>query len=389
MRAVYITYMGLTEPLLYSQALSYIKGLSGKGISFYIVSFEKEEFLKKDNVKKIKKDLAGYGIKWFFLKYHKKIQFLSKPYDVIRGAFLVTYLTLKENINVIHARGAFSALIGIVPRLFLKRKMIFDMRGLMAEEYVDAGLWSRQSFIYRIMNKLEKYLIKKSDHVIVLTDKIKDIFLRAYKIKNMTIIPTCVNLEKFDLSSAKKQTDQFTLIYTGAIGTWYMLDEMIDFYKVLSESMTNARFIILSQSDKNIIERHVPKELRGSVVIKSADPEGVGNYLNTADMGIFFIKPCFSKIASCPTKFAEYLACGLPVIINSKIGDTDDIVRDNRAGIVIESFNIKEYAKAMADIKKLLEEGDILKRRCRDTAKRYFSLEEGVSKYCKIYDMLK
>jgi len=390
MKAIYITYMGLTEPLLYSQALNYIKGLSRKGISFYIISFEKEEFLKKDKVENIKRDLSSAGIKWIFLKYHKRVQFLSKPYDVIRGAFFVAYLTLKENIDIIHARGTFSALIGVIPKLFFRKKMILDVRGLMAEEYVDAELWNKCSFVYRFVNRLEKYFITKSDYIVVLTNKIKNIFLDIYKIKNISVIPTCVNLKRFNFNSAKKQDGQFTLIYTGAIGTWYMLKEMIDFYKILSESIPKTKFIILSQSDNNVIEASVPDNLRGSVIVRSSDPEKVVHYLNMADMGIFFIKPCFSKIASCPTKFAEYLACGLPVIINSKIGDTDNIVMDNKVGVVIDIFSTESYAKAIVDIKKLLsEENDILKQRCRNVAKRYFSLEEGVEEYYKAYNILK
>src|SRR5687768_7432269 len=35
------------------------------------------------------------------------------------------------------------------------------------------------------------------------------------------------------------------------------------------------------------------------------------SYLSAADAGLSFIKSCFSKIASSPTKNAEYLACGL------------------------------------------------------------------------------
>ena len=388
-KSIYITYMGLTEPLLYSQVLNYLKGLSKKGINIYIVSFEKKEFLKKEVIKQLKLELQEYGIKWIFLKYHKSPQFLSKPYDIIRGMFFIAYLSLKERVDIIHARGTFCALMGAIPKVFLGKKMIFDVRGLMAEEYVDAGFWNRGAFVYKFINRIEEYFIKKSDYVIVLTNKIKDIFLDKHKVKNIIVIPTCVDLEKFYLNNTGKQNIKFTLIYAGAIGTWYMLNEMMDFYKVLSESISNAKFIILSQSDKDTIERHVPAQLKENVFIKSVDPKAMVNYMNMADMGIFFIKPCFSKIASCPTKFSEYLACGLPVIINNKIGDTGDIVRDNKIGVVIEQFNAQVYRKAIVDMGKLLEEKIILRQRCRNVAERYFSLEEGVDKYYKVYEGLK
>ena len=55
--------------------------------------------MTKDNIGAIREDLKGYDIKWFFLKYHKRPQFLSKPYDVIRGMFFTAYLTVKEKID--------------------------------------------------------------------------------------------------------------------------------------------------------------------------------------------------------------------------------------------------------------------------------------------------
>lgn len=386
MKSIYITYMGLTEPLLYSQALNYLKGLSQKGIAIYIVSFEKKQFLKDSDIKRIKDDLGQYGIKWAFLKYHKRVQFLSKPYDIIRGVFFVTYLSVKENIDVIHARGTFCAFIGIISKCILRKKMIFDMRGLMAEEYVDARLWKRDTFIYAFVSRIEKYFLKKADEVVVLTDKIKNILLSKYKVIKISVIPTCVNLEDFSIN--KKNAKEFTMIYIGAIGTWYMLPEMIDFYSVLCRTIEKSRFIILSQADRRIIEKSIPDNIKDRVVVKSVEHKRVADYLNAADIGISFIKPCFSKIASCPTKFAESLACGLPVVINSGIGDTDEIVREHRIGVVIENFNIGEYKKNIEEIKMLLEEGYGLRDRCRKVAKNYFSLKEGIEKYFQIYTRL-
>ena len=112
------------------------------------------------------------------------------------------------------------------------------------------------------------------------------------------------------------------------------------------------------------------------------------DFLNLASIGISFIKPCFSKIASCPTKFAEYLACGLPVVINKGIGDTEEIVRDNRIGVVVEEFTPLGYKKGICELRELLKEKEDLRRRCRATAERYFSLKDGGDRYSEVYARL-
>ncbi|MDD5449071.1 MAG: glycosyltransferase [Candidatus Omnitrophica bacterium] len=394
-RSIYITYMGLTEPLLYSQSLNYIKDLSEKGIAFRVLSFEKREFLTKGNLNKIKKELDELSIKWSFLIYHKKWQLISKPYDIIRGILFVIYLSIRERINVIHVRGTLCAIMGSVSKGILGQKMIFDMRGLMAEEYADAGIWRRNSAIYKVVDTLEKYFMEYADELIVLTHKIKKILENKYTVKNITVIPTCTDLERFNINNPSDYlkskypiNNKFVMIYTGSIGTWYMLPEMIDFYRKLMQAFADPVFIILSQTKKEFIVPTIPAEMKESVIVESAHPDKVADFLNMANVGISFIKPCFSKIASFPTKLGEYLACGLPVAINSGIGDTEEIVKENRVGVVIENFSIEEYKKRIDELRELLREGEALKKRCRSVAERHLSLKEGVESYQRVYARL-
>ncbi len=110
------------------------------------------------------------------------------------------------------------------------------------------------------------------------------------------------------------------------------------------------------------------------------------DFISIADAGIFFIKPCLSKKSSCPTKFAEYLACELPVIINRGIGDTGEIVDRYNIGAVVNRFDEENYSGVISDFMKLRSEGiDILRKRCREVAEKEFSLQNGVESYFNIY----
>jgi hypothetical protein len=79
--------------------------------------------------------------------------------------------------------------------------------------------------------------------------------------------------------------------------------------------------------------------------VLSAAPRDVSAYLSASDAGLAFIKPCFSKIASSPTKYAEYLACGLPLIINAGIGDSDSLLEDN-VGTLVSDFSEAQLENA-------------------------------------------
>ena len=121
--------------------------------------------------------------------------------------FFVFWFSFKNGIDIIHGRGMMGALIGIMPAIFLKKKIIFDIRGLMAEEYVDAGLWRRGSLFYKIGNRFEIYLMRKSHGLVVLANKAKDLLVNRYRVnKSISIIPTCVDLDKFNIKEVSDVT---------------------------------------------------------------------------------------------------------------------------------------------------------------------------------------
>ena len=115
-------------------------------------------------------------------------------------------------------------------------------------------------------------------------------------------------------------------------------------------------------------------------------PEEVPSYLSAADVGLAFIKPCFSKLASSPTKYAEYLACGLPLIINSGIGDSDALITQEGAGVMVNDFNEPEYAKAMETIDDFLKQPST-RSRMRAVAERLFDVASvGATRYARLYE---
>ncbi|HKR04294.1 MAG TPA: glycosyltransferase, partial [Bacteroidia bacterium] len=177
----------------------------------------------------------------------------------------------------------------------------------------------------------------------------------------------------------------FVLSYLGALGTWYMLDEMLDFFKVLLNEKPNSIFLFITPEDKNQViqkagEKNIPSDKLSFI---RANRNDVPTLLSLSDASIFFIKPVFSKRASSPTKQGEIMSMGIPVICNSMIGDTDQIVEESGAGIVIKNFDDKHYLEA---IKKFETIKNFNPEKLRAAAKKYFSLEKGIESYFKVYE---
>jgi len=402
-KVLYISYNGLLESILPSQVTPYLKILSKDGYKFVLLTFEKKKDLEKytpGELKRIGDELKNYGITWNWLVYHKYPDKISTFFDVITGFFVSLYLAARHRFGIIHVRGVTPGVIALFLPRILGFKFIFDTRGLLAEEYVGGGLWKEAGVFFNLVKAAEKKLFSKTDAVVVLTEKHRSSIADTgyFKDKNISIsvIPCCVDMERFgDYSDIRKKdalkkygiTADMLFIYPGKLGTFYLIKEMMDFFECASGKNQNLKFLILTQDDIEVLnKKKISIDSQKAYFIHPLYEE-IPVLLNCADAGIFFINP-YKKFGSSPIKLGEFLACGKPVIINSGIGDTEELVRDNRVGVVIKDFNKNEYMDKIKELFELLQEGKTLAGRCRAVARKYLSLEMGADSYRRIYSEL-
>jgi glycosyltransferase involved in cell wall biosynthesis len=278
--------------------------------------------------------------------------------------------------------------------------MIFDLRGLMAEEYVDAEHWPMNGLRYRITKLAERRVLRKTDAVVTLTERIWPIIKEWDGLRNRNVhhavIPCCVDLNKFSFTDRDRELRraelgldrQFTLVYSGSIDGWYLTEQMADFFAVFAQRRTNAHLLWLTNgSHERIHQLMLSRNVQASrFSIRSVAADLVPSYLAAADAGMAFIKPCFSKLASSPTKNGEYLACGLPLVINSGIGDSDTLVEEYGAGVLIKGFAGEDYAGAATKLDQIMSEPD-LRNTIRSVAAELFDLETvGIERYADLYN---
>lgn len=400
-QVLYISYDGMTDTLGQSQVLPYICGLSKQGYSFTLISCEKpERFEANKNI--IEKICLENNIDWQPLTYHKSPPIISTIWDINQIQKKAYQLQEIKNFSLVHCRGYISALVGLALKRRYSLKFLFDMRGLWADEKVDAGAWNLQSPIYRVVynffKKKEREFFLNADHTISLTERgKKEIqswdYMRGLA-DNITVIPCCADTDLFDYSKLDNQKLQtwreqlqisekdFVVSYLGSIGTWYMLEEMLDFFKVFKEKYIYAKFLFITHDEHELIKMEADRRgLIENIIIQPGLRNEVPYLLALSSLSLFFIRPTYSKIASSPTKQAEIMAMGIPLICNSGVGDTDKLVMKYQAGYVIENLCEVNY-------KKLVSETDVTnfqKQKLREGALDYASLEKGIKSYEIVY----
>lgn len=402
---LYLSYDGMTDPLGQSQVIPYLSGLSALGFSIQIISFEKPLAFEK-NKDEIAATLTRSGIIWHPIVYSSRPPVLSTLYDIWKMRKKSRQLHHKYHFQIVHSRSYISALIG----LYLKRKMgvrfVFDMRGFWANERVEGKIWNLRNPLY---NRIFKYFKRKeiaflseADHIISLTHaavpELKKI--SGTNSLHVTVIPCCADLDHFNHNSyhsspiqqlkrkvGLNETDR-VLSYLGSIGTWYMLDEMLLFFSIAKGQGVFTKFLFITKENADVINR---KALQygievNDIVVVSAERNEVPQLLMLSEANIFFIKPCFSKRASSPTKMAEVLGMGIPVITNVGVGDVQQQLEESGCGLFVKSFDKPEMEFVIGQIPDFLTK--VSKEQCRQVALRFFDLQKGIDLYSNVYSIL-
>lgn len=402
-RVLYISYNGMLDPLGQSQVLPYLRELAARGIRFTLLSFERAKAFEADGENKcseLRARLAAEHIEWHWLRYHQSPSLPATIFDVLAGTRYAAQLVKRNRIEMVHARAQIAATIALRLKQRFGLKMIFDVRGLMAEEYVDAGHWRKNNIPYRLTKTMEGRALAAADGVVTLTVKIWPVLKSWPGIAERNVIhevvPCCADLELFRFSEEDRERrrkelevgDRFLVVYSGSIDGWYLTEEMADFFAEFLRQNRAAHFLWLIPAGhervQNLMkERDIPSE---HFTIRGVTSQEVASYLSASDAGLAFIKPCFSKLASSPTKTAEYLACGLPLIINAGIGDSDSLVTEEKAGVLIHDLDQSGYATAALEIDRLAGLPDT-RRRMREIAVRLFNLRTvGIDRYARLYE---
>jgi glycosyltransferase involved in cell wall biosynthesis len=397
---LYISYDGMTDALGQSQVIPYLIGLTKKGINFTLLSCEKKERYAQGG-KDIRALLANAGISWEPIEYTKKPPVFSTLYDYFRLIQKAKIIHQRSPLSLIHCRSYIPALAG----LYMKRKYgipyLFDMRGFWADERIDGGIWNLKSpvfkLIYQFFKRKEIEFLAESAAIVSLTAVAKNEMLK-WKILNLkpekiAVIPCCVDTALFNQDTVStierqalkqrlsiKETD-FVLGYLGSIGTWYMLDEMLQYFVQLKKKIPDARFLFVTQDSPGYISAKA-KEYdinANALIIVKAGRKEVPAMVSLFNYGIFFIKPSYSKMASSPTKQGEIMAMGIPVICNAGVGDTGEIINKYHSGLLVEDF---DFSKSLPYI---LQQNQFDEDKIRAGAVDFFSLEKGIDKYYDVY----
>ena len=401
LNTLFISYDGMTDSLGQSQVIPYLIGLSKNGFAISIISCEKETAFKK-NEALISKLLQANFIDWHPLIYTKQPPVLSTLWDIKKIRAKVIELHRAKNFVLVHCRSYITSLVGVA---FCKKNSIpfvFDMRGFWADERVEGKIWNLKNplfaLIYNFFKRKEIDFVNHAAAIVSLTHagkrEIQSWKIDSEKRDRIYVIPCSADFELFQIKSKEQKHEarkriglldtDFVLTYLGSLGTCYLLGEMLDFFLILKNYIPESKFYFITNDNPQLIRSKAVEKgiLESDIIIESAQRNEVHEKLAASDWGISFIQPSFSKTASSPTKMGEMLAMGIPLVVNNKVGDVEEICKQTQGGVCLSQFSNPEYVTI---VKRIIEKKVYDADAVRKDSYAIYGLEHAIRTYTTIY----
>lgn len=390
-RILYITRNGMLEPLGQSQVLSYLKGLS-ENYAVSLISFEKDYDLKNtESVSFVKKLCKDHEIKWMPQRFYFNPKGIAHVWNMIVFFFLCLREVLFHKAKLIHARSYIPAFVALFISKLTGVPFIFDMRALWPEEMLTSGKVVRGSMLHRLLIWVERKCLKNAEVVVSLTEAAASYLKNKYpdelQNKKIEVIPTCADLERFiPAKKVEAETNIYSCIGTVTSG-WFRLDWLVNCFVAIAEQEPTAKFEIITRDDISQIKAAFDNkdELLSKVSIFSAQPYDIHKNVQAHTASVmFYAGGSDSELGRSPTRMAEILGCGLPVIASDGVGDVAAILEKYKVGIVVNNGDKQSMLTAFYSLKNLLAD-PTLPERCRTAAEEVYSLQTGIKAYRDIY----
>jgi len=390
-RIVFITQWQWKDPLVQIYTLPYVEIIQKITLCYpYVVTVNKS--LNRVLIQK-KKNFISLEV-----PSGKRFLFFGWVLNILNLQRIVK----KKGIKIIHPWCTTAGVIGAVLKKWDSSLTLnIDSFEPHAEAMVENGTWKRSGLKYKALFYFEKMEAKIATHLVFAAQGMEKYIQEKYKwtVNNYFVKPACIDLSSFSGQFIKdreflnkyKLEGKIVCIYAGKFGGIYLENETFEFIKNCEKywGEDKFRFLLLSNvSDEYIKARNSKFNISNSTVIKLfVQHNEVPLYMGLADFAICPVKPVPTKRYCTPIKDGEYWAMGLPVVIPPNISVDSEIIKENSAGAILESFDDEGYTNAIRQIDSIIKDKSRVEiyNQIRPLAEKYRSFIIAEKIYQKIY----
>jgi glycosyltransferase involved in cell wall biosynthesis len=257
---------------------------------------------------------------------------------------------LATNYDVVHAAG-FAAFVMALAKSLKKFTLICDIQGSFEED----RFLRRDAFDLRAYYSLLIYsigitpMLSQTDYFIPCSRHLEaELFKRGIDRNRVCVIRNGTDTEVFRPSMERSTADVFTITYAGGFQKYQGLENLLGAAHRLKD--INVKFKIIGFRSNDFALKEEIRETFGSrveLVDFLSERKQLVSHLQDSDVFIIPRSRNLATVSAFPTKFAEYLSVGKPVIVTD-VDETAELVKIYDCGFVCRP-EVDSISKAIVE----------------------------------------
>jgi glycosyltransferase involved in cell wall biosynthesis len=251
----------------------------------------------------------------------------------------------------------FVALAGYLVAKLRRRPWVFEIRDLWPASIKAVG--ASDSKILRLFSWLERFLYRKADRIVSLTNSFReDLARRGISREKNDVVTNGVDMELFQRCSGHEvrqrlgvAPDDFLAGYIGTVGMAHGLETLLDAAE-LCRPQPRMKFLIMGEgAERKRLEELARQRGLQQVIFHDFVPHAeIPSHLSALDVSIIHLKPDPLFQTVIPSKLFESMATATPMVYAVE-GESARIVSESGAGVCVRSGDAAAMAKALVELR--------------------------------------
>ena len=277
----------------------------------------------------------------------------------------------------------------------MKVPFVLEIRDLWPESIVAVGAVKRNAVI-RVFEGIEKFLYKRADHIIALTNAFKKFIVgKGIEPNKISVLKNGADLDKWTepldedkLKEFRQKHDlegKFVASYIGTIGMAHRADVMLEAAQLCHDKDIVFMVVGTGAERAKIEARFKELGLENFRLLGKVPRSEVRYLLALTNVSVVHLKasPLFKTVI--PSKIFEAMATSTPIVLGVE-GEVKEIIEEAECGIPVKPENAQELVDAVVRLKRNPEEYTQKARNGYQHVHEYYSRAKLAKRYTELLE---
>lgn len=220
-----------------------------------------------------------------------------------------------------------------IKMMFLRKSRIVHwVQGAVAEE---SYMRHKSKIRYWVLLFLEKLAFYFDDRYVFVSSSMKEFYSMKYTLRGESIVIPCVSEFEGNTNIIDNRRIPNSFVYIGGLSEWQCFPYILMLYNKIRTPDSVFHIITLDVDKANSLVDQILLDKKGVKIYAERNRERIPAILSQFEYGFLIRQNSPVNYVASPIKFAEYLSCGVNVILTSALPTCVEIVNKYSVGTVV------------------------------------------------------